>query len=213
VTTDAVTALAGATAGGRGIITIAGTGSIAFGRNGGGRTARAGGWGHIFGDEGGAFDMVRQALRASLRMDEGWGPPTALRHVLLEVTESRDANHVLHRFYTEEWPRARVAGLAALVDGAAQEGDAVAIEILNGAAIELAMLAASVRGQLWTPGSAVEVAYIGGVFQSRLLLERFRLLVEREEGNHVGPPQQGPAAGALLEAYRAAGLNPPLCRR
>src|SRR5205807_1117691 len=69
VTTDAVTALAGATAGGQGIITIAGTGSIAFGRNAAGVTARAGGWGYIFGDEGGAFDIARQALRASLRME------------------------------------------------------------------------------------------------------------------------------------------------
>src|ERR1017187_101937 len=53
VTNDAVIALAGATRTGQGIITIAGTGSIAFGRNPAGRSARAGGWGHIFGGEGG----------------------------------------------------------------------------------------------------------------------------------------------------------------
>ena len=48
------------------IIVIAGTGSMVFGRNTAGVTARAGGWGYIFGDEGGAFDLVRQALRAVL---------------------------------------------------------------------------------------------------------------------------------------------------
>ena len=69
-TTDAVIALAGATAGRPGIITIAETGSIAFGRNAQGRTARAGGWGFVFGDEGGGFDITRQALRAALRMEE-----------------------------------------------------------------------------------------------------------------------------------------------
>ena len=210
VTTDAVTALAGATAGGRGVITIAGTGSIAFGRNAEGRTARAGGWGHIFGDEGGAFDIVRQGLRAALRMEEGWGPPTVLRAALLAATESRDANQVMHRFYTDEWPRSRVAILAPIVDGAAVEGDPVALEILNGAAVQLAMLAASVRGQLWKAGDPVEMAYIGGVFQSGLLLERFRLLVEMEEGVRCGPPLHGPAVGALLEAYRGAGLEPEL---
>src|SRR5262249_47105493 len=73
VTNDAVIALTGATATGEGIITIAGTGSIAFGRNREGRTARAGGWGYIFGDEGSGFDIVRRAVRASLRMEEGWG--------------------------------------------------------------------------------------------------------------------------------------------
>src|SRR5947209_3167873 len=82
------TALAGATRSGQGIITIAGTGSIAFGRNPAGRTARAGGWGYIFGDEGGGFDIARQATRAILRLEEGWGPPTALRETLLAATGS-----------------------------------------------------------------------------------------------------------------------------
>jgi hypothetical protein len=72
------------------------------------------------------------------------------------------------------------------------------------------MLVAAVRSQLWKPGDAVEVAYIGGVFQSRTLLERFRLLIELEPGNRCGPPRYGPAEGALLEAYRAVGLNPEL---
>jgi N-acetylglucosamine kinase-like BadF-type ATPase len=210
VTTDAVTALAGATPGGRGIIVIAGTGSIAFGRNADGRTARAGGWGYIFGDEGGAFDMVRQALRAALRMEEGWGHPTALRETLLTATDSRDANQLLHRFYTDEWPRSRVAGLASMVDRAATDGDAIANEIVRSSAMYLAMLCGSVRDQLWKSGDTVEVAYIGGVFQSLLLLERFRLLVELEDGNRCTPPLYGPALGALLEAYRAAGLNPEL---
>jgi hypothetical protein len=54
------------------------------------------------------------------------------------------------------------------------------------------------------------VAYIGGVFRSRLLREDFRALVEMAPGNACGPPTHGPAAGALLEAYHAAGLSPKL---
>jgi len=206
VTNDAVTALAGATRDGNGIIVIAGTGSIAFGRHPEGAKVRAGGWGYIFGDEGGAFDIVRQALRAALRMEEGWGPPTNLRDRLLAATAARTANEMLHLFYTPEWPRSRVATLAPLVDLAAAEADPVASEILARTAQELALLAASVRSQLWKPGDFVEVAYIGGVFQSRVLLERFRLLVELEEGSHCRAPLHGPAEGALLEAWRAAGL-------
>jgi N-acetylglucosamine kinase len=208
VTTDAAIALAGATATGQGIVTIAGTGSIAFGRNADGRTARAGGWGYIFGDEGGAFDIVRQALRAALRMEEGWGARTGLRAAMLEATGSRDANESLHRMYTADWPRDRVATLAPLVDAAAGAGDAVAIQILTGAAAQLAMLAASVRSQLRIPGDAVELAYIGGVFQSRLVLERFRMLVELEDGIRCIAPMRGPAEGALLEAYRSVGRTP-----
>ena len=210
VTTDAAIALAGATAGEPGIITIAGTGSIAFGRNAAGQSARVGGWGHIFGDEGGGFDISRQALRAALRHEEGWGAPTTLTRILLDAAGAADANDLLHRWYTDEWPRARVARLAPLVDRAAAEGDAVAREIIERAAGQLAVLTASVRAQLWQPGEAVRVAYVGGVFRSRLLLERYRMLVEREEGSRSGPPVYGPAAGALVEAYRAAGLQPVL---
>jgi N-acetylglucosamine kinase len=202
VTNDAVIALAGATAAGVGVITIAGTGSIAFGRNAAGRSARAGGWGYIFGDEGGGFDIARQALRASLRMEEGWGPATQLRELLLEETASRDANDMLHRFYTDDWPRSRVARLARLVDRAA-DTDAVALDIIHGAAQELATFAGSVRGQLWEPGPDIEVAYIGGVFESQRLLARFRMLVEMTDGVRCIAPRHGPAEGALWEALRS----------
>ena len=156
----------------------------------------------MFGDEGGAFDIVRQALRAALRMEEGWGPPTVLRQALLDATASPGANHVLHLFYTPDWPRSRVAALASVVDTAAAEGDAVALRVLENAAQELALLAASVRGQLWQPGETVEVAYIGGVFTSQRVLERYRMLVELEAGNRCAAPLHGPAEGALLEAIR-----------
>jgi N-acetylglucosamine kinase-like BadF-type ATPase len=209
VTDDAVIALAGATTTGQGIIVIGGTGSIAFGRNAdghttNGRTARAGGWGYIFGDEGGAFDIARQAARAVLRMEEGWGRPTTLREILLAASNSTSANQMLHRFYTADWPRSRVATLARAVDAAAGESDPIAMEIVRGAAQHLAMLAAAVRESLWPPGAPLEVAYLGGVFHSTLLLETFRTLIELNDGVHCVPPQRGPAEGALLEALRHA---------
>jgi N-acetylglucosamine kinase-like BadF-type ATPase len=203
--------LAGATGGEPGIIVIAGTGSMVFGRNANGVTARAGGWGYIFGDEGGAFDLVRQALRAILRNEEGWGPPTALREALLEATGARDGNQLMHRLYTDAFPRDRVAGWAKLIDQAARAGDAVASDILAFAAQQLATLTAAVRRQLFGSSTAwpgqVNVCYSGGVFGSDPLLERFRMLVELEEGNRVSAPQHNAAEGALLEAYRLKGTK------
>jgi N-acetylglucosamine kinase-like BadF-type ATPase len=205
VTTDAVIALAGATATGQGIIVIAGTGSISFGRNADARSVRAGGWGYIYGDEGSAFDIARQAVRAVLRMEEGWGPATRLQELLFGATGSQTANEVLHKFYTADWPRSRVATLAPVVDSAAAEGDPVAAQIIGNAAQDLAVLAASVRGQLWRTEDPVDLAYIGGVFESHLLLERFRMLVELSGSTRCGRPLRGPAEGALLEAIRTAG--------
>jgi len=207
ITHDALIALVGATGGGPGVVTIAGTGSIAFGRNAEGRSARAGGWGYAFGDEGGAFDLARKALRAALRFEEGWGPPTALRDALLEATGSDNSNDLLHRFYTDEFPRARIAAFAALVDEVALAGDTVASDILNEAAQSLATIAAAVRGQLFAPDEIVTMSYAGGAFQSVMLLERFRMLVELADGNRVAAPKFGPAAGALIEAYRLAGIE------
>jgi len=207
ITHDAHIALAGATGGEPGIIVIAGTGSMVFGRNAAGITARAGGWGFIFGDEGGAFDLVRQALRAILRNEEGWGPPTALREALLEATGTRDGHQLLHLFYTDAYPRDRVAGWAKLVDQAARAGDAVAGDIVGSAAQQLAALTAAVRAQLFERSGVVNVCYNGGVFSSDPLLERFRMLVELEEGNRVSAPRHSAAEGALLEAYRMSGLS------
>lgn len=206
VTTDALIALSGATAGEPGIVTIAGTGSIAFGRDASGRTARAGGWGYVFGDEGGAFDIVRQALRAALRFEEGWGPATTLHSALLAATGASSANDLLHRFYTTEFPRPRIASYARLVDAEAAGGDAAAADILRNAARELAGITMAVHARLFRSGERVRAAYIGGVFRSAILLDAYRGLLEME----VAPPVYGPAAGALIEAYRAAGLSLPL---
>ncbi len=207
VTHDAFVALAGATAGEPGVVTIAGTGSIAFGRNGSGKTARAGGWGYVFGDEGGGFDLARQALRAALRHDEGWGPKTALRDALVSSAGATSANDLLHRFYTEEYPRERVAAFSKLVDRIARDGDAVAREILMAAAQQLATLAGAARAQIFDEKAPCRISFLGGVFRSELLLGRFRMLMELNEGNAVAEPVYGPAAGALLEAYRVAGLK------
>ena len=208
VTDDALVALVGACAGEPGLVTIAGTGSIAYGRNRDGRTARAGGWGYIFGDEGGAFDIVRQALRAALRFEEGWGPPTSLSNILLQATGAANANELMHLFYTPEWPRSRVATLAELVDQAAVAGDPCARAIIDRAALQLAELAGAVRSQLFRKGEAARVCYTGGVFRGERLLEQFRSAVtQADPGNHVRPPTFGPAAGALIEAYRIAGLT------
>jgi glucosamine kinase len=209
VTHDAKIALAGATGGEPGVVVIAGTGSIAYGENAQAETARAGGWGYVFGDEGGGFDIVRQAVRAILGEHEGWGPRTALMPALLEATGATDANELLHLFYTAEWPRSRVAALAPVVDSIAEAGDPVALDIMNRAALQLAMLAGTVRRQLWSEGTAdpVKVAWIGGVFGSAVLLERFRMLVELEGSVSASPPLHGPALGALFIAAKLAGVT------
>jgi N-acetylglucosamine kinase-like BadF-type ATPase len=207
VTHDAFVALVGATAGEPGVVAIAGTGSMAFGRNHEGKTARAGGWGYVFGDEGGGFDLVRQALRAALRHEEGWGQKTQLYDALVSSAGATSANDLLHRLYTDEYPRERVAAFSKLVDRIARDGDGVAREILLTGAQQLATIASAVRAQIFDANAPCRISYRGGVFRSEIVLGRYRMLMELTEGNNVMEPVHGAAAGALIEAYRAAGLT------
>lgn len=207
VSHDAITALIGATEGRPGIIVIAGTGSISFGMNSKGQTARSGGWGYMFGDEGSAFDLARRSLIAALSYEEGWGPPTLLRDRILQFTNARDLNEALHKWYTLEFPRDRIASFSRHVDQAAQAGDRVAREILRSGAVALSQLIARVRRRIFKTKEPVLVSYIGGVFKSKMVRERFKKLVEQQGENSVVSPALGPAAGALLAAYRNAGYT------
>ena len=202
VVTDAQIALWGATECAPGIVVIAGTGSIAWGEDRAGKTARAGGWGHAFGDEGGGFDIVRRAMRAGLKAEEGWGAETSLRALFLEHSGASTMNGLLHRFYADGLPRDEIAALEPLVDQAAEGGDEVARAILDAAGQDLARLAEAVRGLLFADEETVTVAYSGGVFRSARVLEAFRnrLTEGGREGNHVAAPLRSPAHGALLRA-------------
>ncbi|HEX4810617.1 MAG TPA: BadF/BadG/BcrA/BcrD ATPase family protein [Bryobacteraceae bacterium] len=205
ITHDAEIALTGATAGKPGLIVIAGTGSMAFGRDAFGKTARAGGWGYIFGDEGGSFDLTRRAVQAALRHEEHWGPPTKLRESLLATTQSNDMNSLLHRFYTPEFSRSQIASLATLVTEAAESGDDVALDIVVAAALDLACFAEGVYRRLFSRDHKVRVAHVGGGFNSVPLREAFVAAIRERISCQAGPPLLEPVMGALLEALRLDG--------
>jgi len=202
ITDDVTIALAGAHADGTGVVTIAGTGSISMARNSAGRVARAGGWGYAFGDEGAAWGIVREALRAAFRWKEGWGPSTVLHDAFLQQTGDSDIHVFRRRLYTEEFPRPRVAAFSQLVDQAAMQGDAVALDVLKQAAGYLANITGVVRQAVFTPTEAVNAAYVGGVFSSEIVLAEFRRYLEADGRTRLSAPRHNPAMGALLEAIR-----------
>ncbi len=204
LTHDAEIALLGGTAGEPGIIIIAGTGSIAFGRNARWQTARAGGWGYLFGDEGGGFDLVRQALRRALQYEEGWGEPTILHQVLLEVSGAPSASSLLHNFYNH-FDRTQIASHATLVTTAAEQGDKVALEVLKEAATSLNRYIAGVYRQLFENAETVQIVAVGGAFKSQELMQLLKQNIYSSIRSPLGSPRFSPVAGALLEALRRDG--------
>ncbi len=205
VTNDAEVALEGACGGSPGVVVIAGTGSIALARDAAGNTTRCGGWGYVFGDDGSAFDIVRRALRAALASEEGWGARTELREVFLRASGCRTANEALHRFYDPDWPRDRVASLAPFVDATAREGDGPARAVLERAGETLARLARRAVRSLRVPLEQPTVYPLGGAFHSAWVRDSFDAGL-RTRGLEPGQPAHDAAVGALLRAYRAAGL-------
>ena len=206
ITDDATIALSGALGGAPGVVCIAGTGSMALGRNSAGATRRAGGWGHVFGDEGGAFDLVRQALRVCLQAEEGWGPPTQLSAWLINRTGCATINEVLHLFYTDQWPRGRVAALAQELD-AIEDGDGAIEQLCSRAGDALAGFVIAVRNQLWPSGERVPCSFVGGVFRNARIRERYARQLGRS-GCNFAEPLFGPAMGALLTSYQIAEAHP-----
>src|SRR5205085_1278058 len=85
-----------------GIVIIAGTGSIVYGRNQRGEAARAGGWGHLIGDEGSGYWIGREALAAVMRAEDGRGPSTRMTADILEFFTVADVSRLPRIVYDRE---------------------------------------------------------------------------------------------------------------
>jgi len=196
VTHDAMAALYAGNPAGCGVVLIAGTGSIAYGRTQEGDEDRAGGWGYLMGDEGSGVWCGLEALRAVAHAVDGRGAPTRLvDHVFKElgVTELVD---VLPLLYGKPHPSPAVTGAARALAMAVAEGDAIATNILQRGATQLARAATVVAMSLNLPAGPVYLA--GGAFESFPLLQRMlRLeLLGMLPQASVEPVREEPAMGA-----------------
>jgi len=154
-----------------GLAIVCGTGSIAWGRNARGEVARAGGRGWHVGDEGSGFWIGERAIRAVLRGADGRGPATALAPRLFEHFGVAGVDGLIGEVYDAEYPRHRVAMFAARVEEAALGGDAIAREILETAASELALAARTVVERLGLESGPYDVVLAGGTFSALPSLE------------------------------------------
>jgi N-acetylglucosamine kinase-like BadF-type ATPase len=206
VVNDALIALEAGAPGVPGIVIIAGTGSIVYGRNAQPFAARAGGWGHVIGDEGSGYWIGREALAAVVREVDGRGPRTGLTDAVLAHFGVADATGLVHIVYNRDVPRKQVATLGPTVQRAASDGDAVARHILERAAEELVLAARSVAARLEMRGDPFPFVLAGGVFRvvPWLVDELGRRLLEVAPRCQVQPLAEEPAAGAVSLALAEA---------
>ncbi|TAK12051.1 MAG: hypothetical protein EPO35_11745 [Acidobacteria bacterium] len=197
VVNDALVALEAGAPGQPGVVLIAGTGSIAYGRDGHGRAARAGGWGHVLGDEGSGFWLGRQAIRAVLRAIDHRGAPTAMAAPIMAHFGVMRPQDLVHPVYEGGMRPRAIAAIAPIVGDAAEAGDTVAAHIVDVGAGELAGAATSVATRLGLDRQSFTLPMAGGIFRSvpkvrSLVIERLR-------------SQMPSAEPALLEIEPASG--------
>jgi N-acetylglucosamine kinase len=195
-------ALIGLVAGARdepGIAINAGTGSIVYGRNAQLEAARAGGWGHMIGDEGSGYWIGRESLAAVMRAFDGRGPDTQLAGDILSHFNVDDESRLPRIVYDRELPRVSVAALGPIAQRAAEQGDAVALRILERAAEELVLAARSVATRLEMRGDTFTFYLAGGVFRvvPWLVDELPRRLGEVAPRAQVQTLDEEPAVGAV----------------
>ncbi len=207
---DAVVAWAGGCRARPGVVVLAGTGSIAYGRTGDGRSARAGGWGPLFGDEGSGFTIGRSAVTAALQAADGRGPATALAPMICRALAIATVEDSVAAIRWHDADPARVAALAPLVLRAADGGDAVALDILARADEGLAEMGEAVVTRLGLRRTDAPVVAGGSLLAEGTPLRRAVDVSLRRRGVPGGArsPLLAPTAGALLLAWAALGGNP-----
>ena len=156
---------------GAGVALIAGTGSVAYGRDEKGRTIRCGGWGHLLGDDGGGFAIGRAALRFALTdletSRQGYQPFTTM---LLDELHAKSASELMAAIHAGSDPRAVIASLAHCVGRTAESGDPVAKQFLDEAARDLASLVLRAAQSLGLDLRTAPISVAGGVLIGSKLL-------------------------------------------
>lgn len=200
--------VAAGTADGWGVGVIAGTGSIAVARAPDGRKSRAGGWGHLIGDEGSAYVLVLAALRRLARRADGrelprMNPDPLSRH-LCDALGIPGSERLVSALYAPGFDRSKIAALAPAILAAAEEDPSILEEILQPAGVELAEMIMAAARSLDLETGVLPLAMAGGLLLSAPAIAEAMLDRLRGEGYAPIPtPVPEPARGAIVLARRS----------
>lgn len=202
LTNDVEVGWAGSLALEPGINVVAGTGSIAFGKDSNGNTARSGGWGEFISDEGSCYWVGREMMGIFSKQVDGRIARGPLYEIVRgEFNLNNDIEFIDHIYPGYLHSRKKVAKLQILAEKAALAGDESVKELYRQAVQELCLLATAVRKQLDFPESGWKASCSGGLFKTGdLILPLFRDTLAKDGGIlHI--PSCTPVEGAVLLAF------------
>ena len=198
VTSDASIALEGAFSGDAGILLIAGTGSVCFGRSASGKIHRTGGWGWLADDGGSAGWIGQRALEIALRQDDGRLEGRCLRDAVFARLGIHKSEQIVTTIYQPTLSRSQIAELSETILDLAQSGNEAALKIQQAALDELEHL---VRTTAWKLEERIKrVAFTGGLLVHRPVFRK--QLESRLRDFEIIEPQFPPVDGAVALARK-----------
>jgi N-acetylglucosamine kinase len=208
VATDYEVALESAVGSAPGVVLIAGTGSVAYGRNAAGETARAGGYGPLLGDEGSAFEIGRRAVAAVARSRDMDAPVTVMAEMISAALDCPDWDDLMLRIMKN--PDDVFPKLFPVVAAAANSEDSAAKEIMFASAIGLGNLAMIVIRRLGMKGQQFSLVKCGGVFGRCHMLDSLldSVLASGALRAKISRLEISPAVGAARMAARLSEAPP-----
>jgi len=205
ICSDSEIALVAGTGHKHGIVAIAGTGSIVFGRNPQGQTKRVGGWGPLLGDDGSAYQIAVLGMRAALQSEDGLLGDTVLKQSLIECIGIKSIKDLVQSIDRSDWDIQNIAALAPIVDRAAAAGDKVAKRIIDQAVQSFVEATRVAIETLFSYEAAFEVVTMGSVWQGQSgMRQQFESTIKVLAPNtRIILPQHESAYGAGLLALGA----------
>jgi glucosamine kinase len=211
VVNDVVGAWAAATDARPGVGAISGTGSNVFGVGPDGRAWRAGGWGHVLGDEGSGYWLAVQSIKAALGDRERSAPQTGLSAAAVDFFGVDNVEALATLVYSKPLAKGEIAAFAIETARVAHAGDAVARRLYERAAAELVSQVGAVIEQTGLVGE-FPIGLIGSAFKAgALFVEPLASAVHQIAPQaRVEVVEMAPVGGCLLLAARLAGCEQTL---
>ncbi|MTI71234.1 MAG: hypothetical protein FH751_13370 [Firmicutes bacterium] len=208
INNDAKTSLVGANGSIEGVITICGTGSISLGINSTGELIRAGGWGHIIGDEGSGYDIGKKALIAVAKACDKRGEETLLTEAIKKHLKIKKTDEIISYVYNNTNSKEKIAQLAPIVIKCFEANDEVSKQIIENAVWDLIQITETVINQLFNKNEKITISLAGGIFNNvSVIRDTFeRKLKKRFSNLHIQAPLFDSGIGALILGWNLSGV-------
>ncbi len=202
---DSAVALENGTEAENAIILIAGTGSVCYGRNAEGKTARAGGMDYLLADEGSGSWIGRKVLRAVVRARDGRGPETALTPLILKHFKIKAVSQLKQKVYEPRLSKMSIAELAKVWESALLQADSVALQIQKQIVDKLSELVQAVAHSLGFEQQSFDLVLAGSIALLPVVEPQLRVrLKDTYPTINIVIPTLTPAHGAITLALKAA---------